>query len=91
MPAGSGKPETALELICRLGYKALWIASTIDLINQSYNRANNKIENVGLGKIVGGKINIGTHITFATVQTLAKMDLDGYVDEFDVIVVDERT
>lgn len=89
MPAGSGKTQTALELIARLGYRALWITNTIDLINQSYNRAKENFENIGLGKIVSGKIEIGTHITFATVQTLSKMDLNEYSDMFDVVVVDE--
>lgn len=45
----------------------------------------------GLGKICNGKIEIGTHITFATAQTLSKIDLTEYTDMFDVIVVDERT
>lgn len=91
MPAGSGKTQTALELIARLGYRALWITHTIDLLNQSYNRAKDNMENIGLGKIVSGKIEIGSHITFATVQTLSKIDLSEYTDMFDVIVVDERT
>ena len=91
MPAGAGKTETALELIARIGYRTLWIASTVDLINQSYSRAKNKLDNVGLGKIIGGRIELGSHITFATIQTLSKMDLSEYVDMFDVVVVDERT
>lgn len=91
MPAGSGKTETALELIARLGYRALWCTHTLDLLNQSYTRAKNKLENVGLGRITGGKVELGSHITFATIQTLSKMDLSEYSDMFDVIVVDERT
>ena len=89
LPAGSGKTQVALEVIARLGYKTLWISHTLDLINQSYNRAKANLENVGLGKIVSGKIEIGSHITFATIQTLSKVDLQEYADEFDVIVVDE--
>ena len=56
MPAGSGKTQTALELIARLGLKTLWITHTIDLLNQSYNRAKTNFENVGLGKIANGRI-----------------------------------
>lgn len=89
LPAGSGKTQVALEIIARLGYKALWLSHTLDLINQSYNRAKDNFTNIGLGKIVSGKIEIGTHITFATVQTLSKIDLQEYADEFDVVVVDE--
>ena len=72
-----------------MGFKTLWITHTIDLLNQSYNRAKNNFESVGLGKIANGRIQIGTHITFATVQTLSKIDLQEYADEWDCIVVDE--
>ena len=89
MPAGSGKTQTALEIIARLGLKTLWITHTIDLLNQSYNRAKNNFENIGLGKIANGKIEIGTHITFATVQTLKTIDLQTYADTWDCIIVDE--
>lgn len=89
MPAGSGKTQTALQLISKLGLKTLWITHTIDLLNQSYDRAKNNFEDVGLGKIVNGKIEIGTHITFATVQTLKSIDLQEYADTWDCIIVDE--
>lgn len=89
MPAGSGKTQTALQLIARLGLKTLWITHTIDLLNQSYDRAKSNFENVGLGKIANGKINIGTHITFATVQTLKSLDLHEYAITWDCIIVDE--
>ena len=75
MPAGSGKTQTALEIVARLGLKTLWITHTIDLLNQSYDRAKNNFKDIGLGKIANGKIEIGTHITFATVQTLKSIDL----------------
>lgn len=89
MPAGSGKTQTALQIISKLEFKTLWITHTIDLLNQSYDRAKSNFENIGLGKIANGKIEIGTHITFATVQTLSKIDLSEYADTWDCIVVDE--
>lgn len=89
MPAGSGKTQTALELIARLGLKTLWITHTIDLLNQSYNRAKDNFEEIGLGKISNGKVEIGTHITFATVQTLKSIDLQSYADTWDCVIVDE--
>jgi len=76
-------------MIARLGLKTLWVTHTIDLLNQSYDRAKNNFEYVGLGKIANGKIQIGTHITFATVQTLKSIDLQEYADIWDCIVVDE--
>lgn len=89
MPAGSGKTQTALEIVARLGLKTLWITHTIDLLNQSYIRAKTNFENIGLGKIANGKIEIGSHITFATVQTLKSIDLSEYADKWDCIIVDE--
>lgn len=76
-------------MIARLGLKTLWITHTIDLLNQSYDRAKANFEGVGLGKIANGKIEIGTHITFATVQTLRSIDLTEYADTWDCIIVDE--
>ena len=89
MPAGSGKTQKALQLISALGLKTLWITHTYDLLNQSFDRAKSNLEDVGLGKIAAGKIDIGTHITFATVQTLVKLDLSSFKNEFDCIIVDE--
>lgn len=88
MPAGSGKTQTALKVACTIGHKTLWITHTLDLLNQSYNRAkDNGITN--LGKICDGKVDIGEHITFATVQTLSKLDLSKYKDAWGTIIVDE--
>ena len=78
-----------MQLISELRLKTLWITHTHDLLNQSYDRAKSNLENVGLGKIAAGKIDIGTHITFATVQTLSKMDLSSLKNEWDCIIVDE--
>lgn len=89
LPAGGGKTITALEMIARLSLKTLWITHTIDLLNQSYNKAKNNFEDIGLGKIANGRIEIGTHITFATVQTLKSIDLQEYADNWDCIIVDE--
>ena len=89
MPCGSGKTQCGLEIIARIGGRALWLTHTQDLLNQSRDRARAVFDNVGLGTITAGKVNIGSHITFATVQTMAKLDLSEYRDKFDVIIVDE--
>lgn len=91
-PCGSGKTITGLISIARLKKKTLWITHTIDLLNQSRASAIKALGLCGsqLGTINAGKCKIGTHITFATVQTLAKLkNLDELKDEFDMIVVDE--
>lgn len=91
MPCGAGKTQTAIEAISRIGGKTLWLTHTQDLLNQSLNRAKSTlgIDSRTYGTITGGRINIGSGITFATVQTMAKIDLAQYKDTFDVVVVDE--
>lgn len=91
MPCGSGKTQTGLELIARIGAKTLWLTHTKDLLNQSMRRAK---EVFGLdadqyGTITDGKVDIGSAITFATVQTMSKLDLAQYKDTFGCVVVDE--
>lgn len=89
MPCGSGKTQCGLEIIARLGGKALWLTHTQDLLNQSKKRAESVLGYVGVGTITGGKVNIGDGITFATVQTLSNLDLGQYKNEWDIIIVDE--
>lgn len=91
MAAGSGKTQTALQLIAELGVKTLWLTHTMDLLNQSYSRAKDNFDNIKISKIANGKIDIAENITFATVQTLSKVDLSQYKNEWNCIVVDERT
>lgn len=89
MPCGSGKTQCGLEIISRIGGRALWLTHTQDLLNQSKKRAESVLSQGGYGTITAGKVNIGTHITFATVQTMAKINLQAYKDAFDVVIVDE--
>lgn len=88
---GSGKTNMGIELIARIGGRALWLTHTQDLLNQSKDRAKGTLDLCGgkYGTITAGKVNIGTHITFATVQTMCKLDLTQYRDCFDVVIVDE--
>lgn len=90
-PCGSGKTQMGLEFVARVGAKTLWITHTHDLLTQSLNRAKNYfgIADTEFGTITDGEVNIGNTITFATVQTLAKVDLTALKRCFDVIVVDE--
>lgn len=88
-PAGSGKTQIGIALAVALGKRCLWLTHTADLLNQSYERASQYIDKSLLGKITAGKVNIGSGITFATVQTLAKQDLSQYKYMWDVVIVDE--
>lgn len=88
---GSGKTQMGLEIIARIGGRALWLTHTQDLLNQSMERAKSVFDAPlnSYGTITAGKINVGSGITFATVQTLSNIDLTPYKDYWDVVVVDE--
>ena len=86
---GSGKTQCMLALIQRYGVKALWLTHTADLLRQSKERAERYMDSSLMGTITEGKVNIGSGITFATIQTMSKMDLKPYRDDWGVIVCDE--
>lgn len=88
-PCGSGKTQMGIALAARIQRKTLWVTHTQDLLNQSYERAKQYFPAKILGKITAGKVQIGSHITFATVQTLNKLDLSQYKYAWDVVIVDE--
>ena len=88
-PAGSGKTQMGIALAAALGVKTLWLTHTKDLLTQSKARAAQYINPDLLGTITEGKVDIGQSMTFATVQTMCKVDLEQYRDEWDCIIVDE--
>ena len=87
--AGSGKTQMGIALVKQYGKRALWLTHTVDLLNQSKERAERYMDSSLIGKITEGKVNIGKGITFATVQTMCKLDLSQYKDYWDVVIVDE--
>ena len=91
MPCGSGKTQTALDTVAEIGGRTLWLTHTKDLLTQSKKRAEScyNCDHKTFGTITEGKVDIGESITFATVQTMAKIDLTELKDAFDVIIVDE--
>ena len=88
-PAGSGKTQMGIALIKKFGRKALWLTHTADLLNQSKQRAEMYMDKSLIGTITEGKIDIGLGVTFATVQTMANLDLPSLRNTWDVIIVDE--
>lgn len=88
-PAGSGKTQMGIALAAALGVKTLWLTHTKDLLTQSKARAAQYINPDLLGTITEGKVDIGQSMTFATIQTMCKVDLEQYRDEWDCIIVDE--
>ncbi|MDR0820908.1 MAG: DEAD/DEAH box helicase family protein [Oscillospiraceae bacterium] len=88
-PAGSGKTQMGIALAKKFGKRTLWLTHTLDLLQQSKARAEQYMDNSLIGTITEGKVNIGKGITFATIQTMCKLDLPRYKDLWDVIIVDE--
>lgn len=88
-PAGSGKTEVGIALVNRIGRRALWLCTTHDLLTQGKARAERYMPKHLIGTITGGQVCLGEGITFATIQTMCKLDLGQYKDYWDVIIVDE--
>lgn len=86
---GSGKTQMGIALAKRFGVRTLWLCHTLDLINQSRERAKLYYSENIMGTISEGKVELGTGITFATVQTMSKLNLSAYKDYWDLIIVDE--
>lgn len=87
-PCGSGKTQIGLALCAQLGYNTLWLTHTGELLKQSMARAKRYLD-VPMGTITAGKIKAVKGITFATVQTMSKIDLSDFKHFWDVIIVDE--
>lgn len=91
-PCGSGKTQIGLKIAARLGVRTLWLTHTHDLLNQSMSRAKadfKALQDSDYGTITNGKVDCGNVITFATVQTMANIDLSNLRDFWDCVIVDE--
>ena len=88
-PPGSGKTQMGIALASKLGVRTLWLCHTLDLVSQSRDRAKMYMSEDLLGTITEGKVVLGTGITFATIQTMSKLDLSQYKNYWDCIITDE--
>ena len=88
-PCGSGKTQMGLALARRISKPTLWITHTRDLMVQAEERAKSifDLPKEAYGEITEGKVKVGTHLTFSTVQTLARVNLDNL--KFGCVIVDE--
>lgn len=86
---GAGKTISGIEMIHRIGKKALWIVHTKDLLKQANKNMKELYPNLEIGYITDGKVDIGKDITISTVQTLDKISPIIYAEEFGTVVVDE--
>ncbi len=90
-PCGSGKTMIGLEAIARVGQPALWVTHTKELLEQAVERAGQALDITPeeIGIIGSGKFTVGSRLTVALVQTLAKRDLSGVVNRFGTVFIDE--
>lgn len=86
---GSGKTYLGMELIRRLGKRALWLCHTGDLLRQAKDDLLKLYPMAKIGLTTDGKLDIGEDVTISTVQTMCKIDSALYKDKFDVIICDE--
>ena len=86
---GSGKTQMGIALIKATRRRALWLCHTQDLLKQSMDRAKMYMNPDLIGTITEGKVNVGVGVTFATVQTMANLELWHFRDYWDVVIVDE--
>lgn len=74
-PPAAGKTESGLALVACWRQPALWLAHTRDLVDQAVDRAQRVLQlpRGGLGVIGAGRGDTwGTHLTVATIQSLAR-------------------
>ncbi len=90
-PCGAGKTQIGLEIASRIGGRTLWLTHKADLLEQSMSRAKSVfgLDDSEYGTITAGKITLGNTMTFATVQTMANLDLKQFANYFTTIIVDE--
>ena len=86
---GAGKTWMGMELIRRLGKRALWLCHTGDLLRQAKDDLLKLYPMAKIGLTTEGKLEIGEDVTISTVQTMCKIDPDLYKDKFEVIICDE--
>lgn len=90
-PCGSGKSICAVEIVRRIGYKAIVIVQTMEILNQFKNYFLNVmgLDKTDIGIIAAGKVEIGNKVTLALRQTLCNVDLLQYKNEWGCIIIDE--
>jgi superfamily II DNA or RNA helicase len=73
-PPGAGKTEIALAFAASTRQPTLWLVHSLDLVRQTYERARRlfSLPEGAFGMLTEQEKSIGTHLTIATVQTLAK-------------------
>ena len=86
---GTGKTVTAVMDAKRCGGRVLFVAHTMELVNQAYNTFKNLWDTVSVGKFADSVKDIDSHVICGSIQSVA-LNLELFQDnDFDYIIIDE--
>lgn len=86
---GTGKTVTAVMDAKRCGGRVLFVAHTMELVNQAYNTFRDLWSEVTVGKFADNLKEQDAHVVCGSIQSVA-LNLDQFrEDDFDYIIIDE--
>lgn len=86
---GTGKTVTAVMDAKRCGGRVLFVAHTMELVNQAYNTFRNLWDAVSVGKFADSVKDPDSHVICGSIQSVA-LNLELFQDnDFDYIIIDE--
>ena len=86
---GTGKTVTAVMDAKRCGGRVLFVAHTMELVNQAYNTFRNLWDTVSVGKFADSVKDTDSHVICGSIQSVA-LNLELFQDnDFDYIIIDE--
>lgn len=86
---GTGKTVTAVADAKRLGGRVLFVAHTIELVNQAFDKFQEHWKEVSIGKFSDSCKDTDAHVICGTIQSVA-LHLDLFKeDSFDYLIIDE--
>ena len=86
---GTGKTVTAVMDAKRCGGRVLFVAHTMELVNQAYNTFKNLWDTVSVGKFADSVKDTDSHVICGSIQSVA-LNLEFFQDnDFDYIIIDE--
>ena len=86
---GTGKTVTAVMDAKRCGGRVLFVAHTMELVNQAYNTFRDLWPEVSVGKFADNLKEPNAHVVCGSIQSVA-LNLDQFrEDAFDYLIIDE--